>query len=101
MAHFRIQFSNRARRRWSADRLLSSNIGEGRRLAHLMRVKRKWIKSDHPIRCTVDDEHNPVALSLAENVLHEAMHPRPISSSHSRHLSTAVSLLKMSPRNTL
>ena len=50
-------------------------VGEGRRLAHLMRVKRKWIKSDHPIRCTVDDEHNPVALSLAENVLHEAMHP--------------------------
>lgn len=50
-------------------------VGEGRRLAHLIRVKRKWIKSDHPIRCTVDDEHNPVALSLAENVLHEAMHP--------------------------
>jgi ParB family chromosome partitioning protein len=50
-------------------------VGEGRRLAHLMRVKRKWIKCDHAIRCTVDDEHNPVALSLAENVLREAMHP--------------------------
>jgi ParB family chromosome partitioning protein len=50
-------------------------IGEGRRLAHLARVKRKWIRSDHPIRCKVDDEHNPVALSLAENVLHESMHP--------------------------
>jgi ParB family transcriptional regulator, chromosome partitioning protein len=50
-------------------------VGEGRRLAHLLRVKRKWIKSDHPIRCTVDDEHNPLALSLAENVLHESMHP--------------------------
>jgi ParB family chromosome partitioning protein len=50
-------------------------VGEGRRLAHLARVKHKWIKPDHPIRCTVDDEHNPLALSLAENVLHESMHP--------------------------
>jgi ParB family transcriptional regulator, chromosome partitioning protein len=49
--------------------------GEGRRLAHLLRVKRKRIKADHPIRCTVDDEHNPQAISLAENVLHESMHP--------------------------
>jgi ParB family transcriptional regulator, chromosome partitioning protein len=51
------------------------SVGEGRRLAHLMRVKRRWIKSDHLVRCTVDDEHNPLALSLAENVLHESMHP--------------------------
>lgn len=49
--------------------------GEGRRLAQLLRVKRKWIPADHPIRCTVDDEHNPQAVSLAENQLQEPMHP--------------------------
>jgi ParB family chromosome partitioning protein len=49
--------------------------GEGRRLAQQLRVKVKWIPADHPIRCTVDDEHNPQAVSLAENQLHEPMHP--------------------------
>ena len=48
--------------------------GEGRRLAHLLRVKRKQIKPTEPVRCIVDDTHNADALSLAENI-HEQMHP--------------------------
>jgi len=49
--------------------------GEGRRLAHLLRVKRKQIKASEPIRCVVDDTHDAKALSLAENELRQNMHP--------------------------
>src|SRR5580700_2552253 len=49
--------------------------GEGRRLAQLLRVKRKCIRSDEPIRCMVDDTHDAQALSLAENELRQNMHP--------------------------
>lgn len=49
--------------------------GEGRRLAQLLRVKRKQIKADEPIRCLVDQTHNAQALSLAENELRQPMHP--------------------------
>src|SRR3984957_8261644 len=41
--------------------------GEGRRLAQLLRVKRKKIKADHPIPCIIDDTHTASAVSLAEN----------------------------------
>jgi hypothetical protein len=34
------------------------NAGEGRRLAQLLRVKRKQIKADEPIRCILDVEHS-------------------------------------------
>jgi hypothetical protein len=34
------------------------NAGEGRRLAQLLRVKRKEIKADEPIRCILDTEHS-------------------------------------------
>jgi ParB family chromosome partitioning protein len=47
--------------------------GEGRRLAQLLRVKRKHIKADDPIRCLVDDSHTAEAVSLAENELHEKL----------------------------
>ena len=47
--------------------------GEGRRLAQLVRVKRKHIKANEPIRCVIDDSHNPWAVSLAENELHEKL----------------------------
>ncbi|MGH8175094.1 MAG: ParB N-terminal domain-containing protein [Steroidobacter sp.] len=49
--------------------------GEGRRLAHLLRVKRKQINDDELIRCIVDDEHDAHTLSLAENDLRASMHP--------------------------
>ena len=49
--------------------------GEGRRLAQLLRVKRKQIKADEPIHCVIDDTHSAQAVSLAENELHEHMHP--------------------------
>lgn len=49
--------------------------GEGRRLAQLLRVKRKKIKADEPIRCLVDDTHSAEAISLAENELRANMHP--------------------------
>jgi ParB family transcriptional regulator, chromosome partitioning protein len=41
--------------------------GEGRRLAQLLRVKRKKITADHPIACLIDDTHSATAVSLAEN----------------------------------
>ena len=50
-------------------------IGEGRRLAQLLRVKRKQIKKTEPIRCVLDTENDAAEISLDENVTREAMHP--------------------------
>ena len=49
--------------------------GEGRRLAQLLRVKRKKIKPDHSIACLIDDAHSATAVSLAENDLRRPSHP--------------------------
>lgn len=49
--------------------------GEGRRLAQLLRAKRKQIKKSEPIRCRLDTENDPAEVSLDENVTREAMHP--------------------------
>src|SRR5882672_6568432 len=49
-------------------------IGEGRRLAQLLRVKRKEIKKT-AIRCIVDTTNDPHEISLDENVTRENMHP--------------------------
>jgi len=51
-----------------------ATAGEGRRLAHLLLVKHKKIKKDHPIRSIVDPP-NPRAASLAENSHRTDMHP--------------------------
>ena len=50
-------------------------IGEGRRLAQLLRVKRKQIKKTEPIRCVIDTANDPHEIRLDENVTREAMHP--------------------------
>lgn len=50
-------------------------IGEGRRLALRMLVKRKAIKRNHPVKVTVDTENDAHEISLDENVTREAMHP--------------------------
>ncbi len=50
-------------------------IGEGRRLAQLLRVKRKQIKKTEAIRCVLDTENDAAEISLDENVTREAMHP--------------------------
>ncbi|MBZ9698675.1 MULTISPECIES: ParB/RepB/Spo0J family partition protein [unclassified Mesorhizobium] len=50
-------------------------IGEGRRLAQLLRVKRKQIKKTEPIRCVIDTVNDAHEISLDENVTREAMHP--------------------------
>ncbi|MCS3898527.1 ParB family chromosome partitioning protein [Bradyrhizobium japonicum USDA 38] len=50
-------------------------IGEGRRLAQLLRVKRKEIKKTVPIRCIIDTANDPHEISLDENVTRENMHP--------------------------
>jgi ParB family transcriptional regulator, chromosome partitioning protein len=50
-------------------------IGEGRRLAQLLRVKRKEIKKTEPIRCIVDTANDAFEISLDENVTRENMHP--------------------------
>ncbi|MQA00993.1 MAG: chromosome partitioning protein ParB [Dehalococcoidia bacterium] len=49
--------------------------GEGRRLAQLLRVKRRQVKKTEPIRCVVDDTNDPHEVSLDENVTRSAMHP--------------------------
>jgi ParB family chromosome partitioning protein len=51
------------------------NAGEGRRLAQILRVKRKEIKADEPIRCILDVEHSATEISLAENAIRCDMHP--------------------------
>jgi ParB family chromosome partitioning protein len=50
-------------------------IGEGRRLAQLLRAKRRRIKKNDLIRCVLDTEHDAHEISLAENVIRSAMHP--------------------------
>jgi ParB family chromosome partitioning protein len=50
-------------------------IGEGRRLAQLLRVKRKQIKKTESIRCVIDTANDPHEISLDENVTRENMHP--------------------------
>lgn len=50
-------------------------IGEGRRLAQMLRVKRKQIKKSESIRCVLDTENDATEISLDENVTREAMHP--------------------------
>ncbi|QOZ06896.1 chromosome partitioning protein ParB [Bradyrhizobium sp. CCBAU 51765] len=50
-------------------------IGEGRRLAQLLRVKRKEIRNTEPIRCIIDTANDPHEISLDENVTRENMHP--------------------------
>lgn len=48
--------------------------GEGRRLAMLLRVKRKQIKKTEPVRCWLDTQNDPAGVSLDENVTRTA-HP--------------------------
>lgn len=50
-------------------------IGEGRRLAQLLRAKRKQIKKSEPIRCVLDIANDPKEISLDENVTRTDMHP--------------------------
>jgi ParB family chromosome partitioning protein len=50
-------------------------IGEGRRLAQLLRAQRKQIKKTEPIRCVIDTANDPFEISLDENVTRTAMHP--------------------------
>lgn len=49
--------------------------GEGRRLAYLLRAKRKEIRKNHLVRCWLDTENDPAEVSLDENVTRENMHP--------------------------
>lgn len=50
-------------------------IGEGRRLALLLRAKRKEIRKNEPVRCVMDAAHDATQISLAENIIRTAMHP--------------------------
>jgi len=50
-------------------------IGEGRRLAQLLRVKRKEIRKTELVRCRVDTTNDPHEISLDENVTRTGMHP--------------------------
>lgn len=50
-------------------------IGEGRRLAQMLRVKRKQIKKTETVRCVLDTVNDAAEISLDENVTREAMHP--------------------------
>lgn len=51
-------------------------IAGGRRLAALKKLAReKKIARTHPVPCGVLDGHDPIEISLAENVVREAMHP--------------------------
>jgi len=43
-------------------------IGEGRRLAQMLRAKRKEIRKTEPIRCVIDTANDPFEISLDENV---------------------------------
>jgi len=49
--------------------------GEGRRLAMVLRAKRKQIKKSEPVRCWLDTANDPAEISLDENVTRTPMHP--------------------------
>ncbi len=51
------------------------SIGEGRRLAQMLRVKRKEIKRTEAIRCVIDTANDAAEISLDENVTREDLHP--------------------------
>lgn len=51
------------------------SIGEGRRLAQLLRVKRKQIKKTELIRCVIDTVNDASEISLDENVTREDLSP--------------------------
>jgi len=51
------------------------SVGEGRRLAQLLRVKRKEIKKTEAIRCVIDTANDAAEISLDENVTRENLHP--------------------------
>lgn len=48
-------------------------IGEGRRQAQLLRVKRKQINDSEPVRCVIDTANDPLEISLDENVTRSPM----------------------------
>ena len=50
-------------------------IGEGRRQALRLLVKRKAIKRTHPVKVIVDADNDAHEISLDENITREAMHP--------------------------
>jgi ParB family chromosome partitioning protein len=50
-------------------------VGEGRRLAQMLRVKRKQITKSEPIRCVLDTANDPKEISLDENITRTDMHP--------------------------
>lgn len=50
-------------------------VGEGRRLAHLLRLNRQEIRKSEHVRCVLDTANDPQEISLDENVTREAMHP--------------------------
>ena len=50
-------------------------VGEGRRLAQLLRAKRKQIKKSELIRCVLDTANDPREISLDENITRTDMHP--------------------------
>jgi ParB family chromosome partitioning protein len=52
-----------------------ATIGEGRRLAHLLRAERGEIGPDEPVSCVVDLTNDPQEISLDENVTREDLHP--------------------------
>jgi hypothetical protein len=72
-------------------------IGEGRRLAQLLRVKRKEIKKTEPIRCVIDTANDPHEISLDEKSRARTCIP-PTSSKRSRNWRrNAVLVRKKSP----
>lgn len=48
-------------------------IGEGRRIAQMLRVKRKQIQDSEPVRCVIDTTNDPLEISLDENVTRSPM----------------------------
>ncbi|MGV1954198.1 ParB/RepB/Spo0J family partition protein [Agrobacterium sp. 22-214-1] len=50
-------------------------IGEGRRLAQMLRAKRKEIRKTEAIRCVIDTANDPFEISLDENVSRTSLSP--------------------------
>jgi len=64
----------------SGDRVLFRHHGEGSRLAQILRVKRKEIKKDEPIRCVIDTANDPPRKSASTRMSRARICIQPISS---------------------
>jgi ParB family chromosome partitioning protein len=73
LQNFVVEAEHDAKGKPTGDYLVTA--GEGRRLALMLRAKRKEIADDEPVRCVLGTADTAIEASLAENAVRAEMHP--------------------------